>query len=257
MLKISTITSTLNAEKDIDEFVHKFSLQKYKFKELVVVDGGSADSTYKKLKKLKKRFNFLRVFKKNKSTIYEALNYGIKKSNSNIINILGSDDSFINNNLFKKINKIFNKKKIKFIYGNCFYEKNNKIIRIYSKKKFSIFSLDWGFMPAHTTLFVEKKIYEKLNYYSTNYKFASDFEFCLKLFQTKNVKYFYYNNYMVSMKSGGVSNSSLKNIIKSNIEVFHILNNYNKKLIIPKIIYKLLYKFINVISYKFLSFFKN
>jgi len=256
MLKISTITSTLNAEKHIDDFVYEISLQKYKLKELVIVDGGSKDLTYQKLQKLKKKYNFLQVFKKNKSTIYEALNYGIIKSTGNIINILGSDDYFNNGNLFKNINKIFNKTKAKFIYGKCHYIKNNKIIRIYSKKKFNTPSLYWGFMPAHTTLFVDKKIYKKLNYYSTDYKFASDFEFCFKLFHEKNIKYIFYNSFIVSMRSGGVSNSSIRNIVQSNIEVFKILKKYKKKQNIFKIIYKLIYKFLNIIFYNFFNVFQ-
>ncbi len=111
MLKITTVTSTLNVEKDIDQFVKRFNFQKYIKKELIIVDGGSNDATYKKLIVLKKKYKFLKIFRKNNSSIYEALNYGIKKSTGDIINILGSDDKFLNNKIFKIVERIFNEKK--------------------------------------------------------------------------------------------------------------------------------------------------
>ena len=257
MLKISTITSTLNAEKDIDEFVKNFSKQKYKFKELVIVDGGSTDLTIKKLNFLKKKYSFLKVLLKKKSSIYEALNYGIKRAKGQIINILGSDDKFLKVNCFNKVNSIFKKKNISFIYGNCIYTKNNRTIRVYSKKKFNLFSLNYGFMPAHTTLFIDKKNYKKLNYYSTKYRLASDFEFCYRLFKIKNIKFFYYNKYIVSMKSGGASNSSISNILRSNFEVYKILKKNGKKFILIRILFKLSIKIFELFKFKTSLIFKN
>ena len=257
MPKITTVTSTLNVEKDIDRFVKRFGFQKFIRKELIIVDGGSNDSTYKKLQILKKKYKFLKIFKKNNSSIYEALNYGIKKSTGDIINILGSDDKFLNNKVFKIVEKIFKEKKISFLYGNCNFNKNGKIIRVYSNKKFDKKSLNYGFMPAHTTMFIDKKIYKKLNFYSTKYKFASDFDFCFKLYQIKNIKNFYLDLSMVSMRSGGASNASLKNIFLSNKEVFKILKKNNINFILIKLIFKIIYKIIDILKFNFLVFGKN
>lgn len=257
MLKITTVTSTLNAERDIYQFVKKFNFQKYIKKELIIVDGGSNDTTYKKLKVLKKKYRFLKIFRKNNSSIYEALNYGIKKSTGDIINILGSDDKFLSNKIFKIVEKIFREKKISFLYGNCNFNKNGKIIRVYSNKKFEKESLKYGFMPAHTTMFIHKKIYKELNFYSTKYKFASDFDFCFKLFQIKNIKNYYLNISMVSMRSGGVSNAGIKNIFLSNKEVFNILKKNKINFILIKLIFKIIYKIIDILKFNFLVIAKN
>ena len=256
MLKITTVTSTLNVEKDIDQFVKRFKFQKFIRKELIIVDGGSNDTTYKKLKVLKKKYRFLKIFRKNNSSIYEALNYGIKKSTGDIINILGSDDKFLNNKIFKIVERIFNEKKISFLYGNCNFNKNGKIIRVYSNKKFDKKSLKYGFMPAHTTMFVHKKIYKKLNFYSTKSKFASDFDFCFKLFQMKNIKKFYLDLNMVSMRSGGVSNVGIKNIFLSNKEVFNILKKNKINFILIKLVFKIIYKIVDILKFNFLIIIK-
>ena len=84
----------------------------------------------------------------------------------------------------------------------------------------------FGFMPAHTAMFFPKKDIIKIGNYNLKYKIASDFDFCLRFFQS-NIEHQYVDLLISVNKEGGTSNKNLKNIIKSNNEIIKILK-YNK-----------------------------
>ena len=95
-MKISIITITLNSEKTIRDTLNSVLSQSYKNIEHIFVDGGSKDQTLKIIQKNPNKQK--KVFIKKKSSIYEAMNEGIKKSSGEIIQILNSDDIFHSNN---------------------------------------------------------------------------------------------------------------------------------------------------------------
>ena len=96
-MKISIITPTLNSEKSI-AFTFNFVFnQNYKNFEHIIVDGGSNDKTLEIVKKHKVK----KIIIKKKSSIYEAINLGIKNAIGDYILILNSDD-ILNLTLFLK-----------------------------------------------------------------------------------------------------------------------------------------------------------
>lgn len=247
MLKISTICSVLNSEKKINILINSFLSQNYKHKELIIVDGGSTDKTINILKK--NSSNKIKYFVKKKSSIYSAINFGIKKSSGQIINIMGDNDFFFNKNIYKTVIKNFHED-ISYLYGDTEYVNDEKMtVRYYSSKNFNDKTVKFGFMPSHTTLFLKKNIYKKLNYYDTKYFYASDFEFFYRLILQKKLKKNYLPNILSRMSLGGVSNKSIKNILKSNYEVYKILKKNGVILPSLKIFYKLLNKVILLIIF--------
>ena len=86
-MKISIITPTLNSEKSIAFTLNSVFNQNYKNFEHIIVDGGSSDKTLEIVNnhKVKKKI----IVKKN-SSIYEAINIGIKNSKGNYILILST-----------------------------------------------------------------------------------------------------------------------------------------------------------------------
>jgi len=244
MLKISTICSVLNSQKKINILLNSFKNQDYKNKELIIVDGGSSDNTINLINKKKNKQ--IKVLVKKKSTIYEAINHGIKKSSGQVINIMGDNDFFANRKIFNLINKKFTKD-ISYIYGDTEYVNLNKrLIRYYSSKNFTKKKVKFGFMPSHTSLFIKKKIFNKLGYYSTQYFYASDFDFFYRLLDKKNLKKIYLPSTLTKMTTGGVSNSSIKNILLSNYEVYKILKINKVTFPIFRIFYKLSTKIIKL-----------
>ena len=74
-------------------------------------------------------------------------------------------------------------------------------------------------MPAHTSFYAKRELFEKSGYYKTDYKIAADFELLLRFLLIYKIKYEYLEFPFVSMRMGGISNRSLKSKFILNKEI--------------------------------------
>ena len=246
-MPLSIITTVLNNEKFICDCVNSVRKQKLNQKyEHIVVDGGSNDNTLKVLRELKKKNKNLRIFEKKNLGIYEGINYAIKKSKYNYIGILHSDDFYKNNNVFKNILKEFKSNdKLLSIHSNIeFVKRDNKkkIVRFFKSENLKSEDYINCKHPPHTSLFINKKIFEKFGLYNINLKIASDFEFMLRVYGINKVRSKYINKTFVVMRIGGTSNKNIFNIIFSNYEVYKSFKINNMRANIFLILKKILSK---------------
>ena len=129
MYKFSIITVTLNSENTIIKTLNSVIGQTCKHIEHIFVDGGSKDNTVKIIKKYP--FKNKKIIIAKNSTIYSAINIGIKKSSGQIISILNSDDFYNNSKVLENIYKKFEKNKTtEVVSGNVVYFNNNKFTKI-------------------------------------------------------------------------------------------------------------------------------
>ena len=224
-MTLSIITTVLNNEKFIYDCVNSVKKQRFNKKyEHIVVDGGSNDNTLKILRKFKKENKNLKIFEKKRLGIYEGINYAIKKSKYNYIGILHSDDFYKNNKVFKSILEEFKlDNKLLSIHSDVEFVKRNdkkKIVRFFKSENLKSEDYIKCKHPAHTSLFIKKKIFNKFGLYNTKLKIASDFEFMLRVYGINKVHSKYINKTFVVMRTGGTSNKNLFNIILSNYEVY-------------------------------------
>lgn len=220
-MKISIITVTLNSSKTIRDTLNSVISQKYKNIEHIIVDGGSKDETCSILRKYP--FKNKRIFIKKNFGIYKSINYGIKKATGKYICILNSDDIFQSNNIIENVVKLVSKnKKIKIFLGNVAYFDDfdyYKVTRFYSSAKFKKWKMKFGIMPPHPASIIKKEIYNKYGYYNENFRIAADFEFFLRLFLIKNLKFRLINKTIVRMRSGGISGKNFKSYWISTAEI--------------------------------------
>lgn len=244
MYKVSIITVTLNSEKTILDTLNSAINQTCKNIEHIFVDGGSNDNTIKILKKYP--FENKKIIIKKNSTIYEAINIGIKKSTGHIISILNSDDFYNNSGILEKIYKEFKKNKTTdVISGNVVYFKNNKfnkITRYYKASDFKINEIYTGMMPPHTGTFIKKSIYNKYGLYNEKYKIASDYDYFVKIFK-KKINYHRVNYVTTRMRAGGISGRSIISNIKSSLEIVNSLKENQIKQNPLKILLRFIKKF--------------
>ena len=185
-MKISIITPTLNSEKSIAFTLNSVFNQNYKNFEHIIVDGGSNDKTLEIVKKHKVK---KKIIIKKKSSIYEAINLGIKNAIGDYILILNSDDILNSNFVFKKLVKNIKKNKSKILLGDVCYHDNftyKKIVRYYKASSFKPWMMYLGLMPPHTGALIHKDIYQKNRSYDPQFRIAGDFEFFLRIFLKKN-----------------------------------------------------------------------
>ncbi|WP_440680319.1 glycosyltransferase family 2 protein [Candidatus Pelagibacter sp. HIMB1517] len=225
MVKFSIITCCLNSQETIVKCIDSVKKQNFKDYEHIIVDGGSTDKTLSKIKKNK--YSRLKLFVHKKKGIYQAFNFGLKKSSGNIVHFLNSDDFYSSNNILKKVYLIFlneNKLDIGFFGVEFLRHGMLGLRRKYDSVGFRKYYLYFGIMPPHTGAFIKKKIFSKIGYFDLSYKIASDFDLILKIFKNKSINYRFFKKVVVKMKPGGASNKYFFSFFHNSVEIKKILN---------------------------------
>jgi glycosyltransferase involved in cell wall biosynthesis len=220
LLKISIITVSFNSVKSIAHTINSVLAQTYPEIEYIIIDGSSTDGTIEIIESFSSGISTF-ISEPDKG-IYDAINKGIKMATGDIIGILNSDDFFYDNSVIEKIAKSIEENNIDAIIGDVqFVDQANtsKVIRYYSSKHFKTARFRFGFMPAHSSFYVKKELFEKLGYYKTDYKIAADYELLIRFLYVNKIKYKYLEMPFVSMRMGGVSNKSIHSIYTLNKEI--------------------------------------
>ena len=244
-MKISIITPTFNSERFISSNVNSIKNQTYKNFEHVIIDNKSKDKTVEIIKNEGKN---LKIISESDKGIYDAFNKGIALAKGDVISIINSDDYLADDKVLENVISVFNSHNIDIVYGNIKYVKRdnpNKVVRFWRSNPYvhKMFYLGWS--PPHPSFFVKKKIYEKYGNFNTNFGNASDFELMFRFLEKHRIKSFHLDDTMVIMRTGGVSNKNIYEIIRQNITLMKILS-INKS--IPMIIKFCISKFLNRIK---------
>lgn len=221
---ITIITCTYNSEKTIADCVRSVKNQSYKNIEHLIIDGLSKDSTLEIIQDVNDR---CKIISEIDNGIYDALNKGILSASGEIIGFLHSDDVFKNNDCVKLILDSFNDD-IDGVYGNLNYVSQfnlNKIIRKWNSCDFNYSLLKKGWMPPHPSLFLKKKVYDKHGLFNLKYFISADYDFMIRIFKDKNLKFIHLPSVMIQMRLGGSSNKSLQNLIKKMREDYSIIKS--------------------------------
>ena len=97
--------------------------------------------------------------------------------------------------------------------------KKKKFFRIYNCTNFKRFMFLFGMMPPHPGIFIKKKIYEKYGLYNEKFKNAGDFEFLCRVLYKKKNEFLRIDKNLVTMTSGGKSNTGVKSILLNSSEI--------------------------------------
>jgi glycosyltransferase involved in cell wall biosynthesis len=258
-MKISIITVCLNSEKTIRDTINSVLSQSYKNIEHIFVDGGSTDKTLDLLKRNPNKNK--KIFLKRNSSIYEAMNFGIKKSSGNIIQILNSDDVLENSRIIDEVIKKVKKfPDINIFLGNVVFFSNNKfdlIKRYFVADKDKINNIRNGEMPPHPSSFIKKETYKKFGLYKTNLKIASDFDYFSRILLKNKQKYKLLNKNVVRMRAGGVSDRFFKSYLVCSKEIILSLRQSQIKFNKIKIYLRFIKKIKELISWNQKSLNKN
>jgi glycosyltransferase involved in cell wall biosynthesis len=218
-MTVTIITVSFNSAKTISDTLQSIALQTYPKIEHIIIDGASKDHTLDIIRQFP---HVAKVISEPDKGIYDAMNKGINMATGDIIGILNSDDFYGATDLIQKVVDAFEQQQIDAVFGDVtFVQPNNlkKVVRYYSSKRFHPKKFEFGYMPAHPTFFTKKETYEKYGMFKTNYHISADYELLIRLLYVHKLKYHYLNYSMVTMRAGGVSNSSLKHIYILNKEI--------------------------------------
>lgn len=212
--KFSIITVVYNGASTIARCMESVGSQKGADIEHILIDGCSTDATLQILENYRNQIS-IQVSEPDEG-IYDAMNKGIKLATGDIIGILNCDDIYSNDTVLAHVALLMEDQNIDAIYGDLVYFSPNapqKVHRTYRSKLFSPDKLGMGLMPAHPTLFLRKRIYDKFGLFDSSYRIGGDFEFIARIFKDKLINYLYVPEVMVGMQIGGISTSGMRNTL--------------------------------------------
>ena len=235
-MQVSLITCTNNSEKTIQKCCQSVYSQTYNNIEHIIVDKNSQDKTISIIKQYK--LKNIKIYNQKGFGIYNALNKGMKLCNGKIIGILHSDDEFIDQEIISEIVSKFHEKNFDILFSNIYYTKKNDIDKIIRKWKSNLKEgvqsnkelnslINTGWMPPHPGIFLKKDLLNEIGNYDENFKISSDYDFIIRLFRNQKIKFYYLDKFTIKMRSGGISNKNLKNILLKMREDFEIMKRYN------------------------------
>jgi glycosyltransferase involved in cell wall biosynthesis len=178
--KISIVTPSFNSASTIRETIESVQAQDYENREHIIVDGGSTDGTLEILKGIP----HLQWKSEKDEGLYDAMNRGIARCTGDAIVILNADDCFRPGAVRAAAEALAKHPEWDALFGDVvFVDEAGK--KIYQRQEalydynVLLYGLDY---ICHQTLFVRKKIYDRLGGYKhKEFLNSADYEFKLRL----------------------------------------------------------------------------
>lgn len=211
--KVSIITAVWNRAHSVEGAIQSVLGQTYPNLEYVVVDGGSTDGTVEIIQKYRNRLGAF-VSERDQG-LFDAVNKGIRLATGEIIGMLHSDDTFGSPDTVAHIVRAMQRENADAAWGDLVYVDQNdssKVVRFWRSSSFRPGLYRGGWMPPHVTFFARKELFEKYGYYDMRFGLSADFELMTKFLEVKRIKGVYVPEVITRMRTGGVSNRSLKNL---------------------------------------------
>lgn len=224
MIKISVVTAVFNRQQTVGDAIESVLSQSYSQVESIVIDGASTDGTLAVLEYYRPRLGVL--ISENDNGIYEALNKGIKHATGDVVGFLHADDLFENSMVLSKVASAFQDPAVDAVYGDLVYVKNNdieQVIRYWKSGLYDMDAISHGWMPPHPTFYVRRAVYDRLGAFDTRYRIAADYDTVLRFLAVAKIRVAYIPEVLVRMRAGGISNRSLKTIVRKSLEDIDVL----------------------------------
>ena len=223
-MRVSIITVCFNSESTIVDTLRSVSSQSYQEIEHIIIDGGSHDGTIDLVKRHGHRVQKL-VTGPDKG-IYDAMNKGLVLATGDYVAYLNSDDFYCDNTVIQQVVAAIQETGSDVIFGDLSYvqrENPKQRVRYWKSRAFKQGSFAKGFPPPHPTFFMKRELLVELGGFDLSYSLASDFDLMFRALEIKKYNSTYLPFEITSMRMGGATNKSIKNIIRQNQEILRCL----------------------------------
>lgn len=246
-MKFSVITVSYNSVLTLRDTMESVLAQRLVEVEYIVVDGASKDGTLDLLREYETKFDgrMLWVSEPDKG-LYDAMNKGIQMATGDVVGMLNSDDFFTDEYSLHRLLRVFERESdLDAVYADIHFvhpDNLKKCVRYYSSKVFTRKLMRLGFMPAHPTFYMRKRLYEQNGLYKTDYRICADFELLLRFIFVNRIMVQYVRTDLVTMRIGGASTGGLSShriIMREHLRAFKENGVYtNSALLSLRYVYK-------------------
>lgn len=189
--KVSIITVVYNGATYIRYCIESVIAQNYSNIEYIIMDGGSTDGTIDIIKEYENQISYWESGKDK--SMYDAINKGMRKSTGEIIASLNSDDIYYSNDVISEVVSKYEK------YGNLhslYYcdmikeeNQNQRYIKLFQVSADALIASCHSTFVPQPCSFMTKEAVDKCGEFDIQYRFASDYDYMIRLSQYKSPKY--------------------------------------------------------------------
>lgn len=195
---VSVIIPVFNVEKYVQEAIQSIQNQTYTNLEIIVIDDGSTDSTYKLLYEMAKKDKRIKLYKNEHNLkIVKTLNRALKLAKGHYIARMDGDDISALDRIEKQVNFLENNSNYDLVGCSVkSIDEDGNIIgeqKCYSNQKLLDRTLRYVVPSIHATWVVKKEVYDCLQGYR-NVPGVEDYDFLLRM-KTVGYKYTNLENY--------------------------------------------------------------
>jgi glycosyltransferase involved in cell wall biosynthesis len=229
-MKLSIITVCFNAASTIEDAIKSVASQSYEDIEHIIIDGASSDGT---VEIIERHIDQLAHFVSEPDQgIYDAMNKGIALATGEVIGILNADDVYEHDDVLSRVMQCHQNAELDACYADLVYvdpQDLSKVERRWISRDHVQGLCFKGWMPAHPTLFLKRRVYDRCGVFDTSLKLQSDLEFCARIFESHKISSQYVPELWVRMRAGGASNNDIWRRIKGNWESYLALQKLGLK----------------------------
>jgi len=177
---ISIITVALNSEKYIEKAIESVKSQTYKYKEHIIIDGGSADATVDFIQKHESSIDHW--ISEPDQGIADAMNKGIELATGDYVLFLNSDDYLMHSQVLDMATKLMNDQLDIYIFKvNFLYNDGRQMTSLnHSLGILTYFKMG----SCHQGQFISRRLLLELQQFDTDLKINFDYDFILRAYQS-------------------------------------------------------------------------
>lgn len=220
-LKFSIVTVCFNAVETLADTLRSVASQSNSNVEHIVIDGGSTDGT---VELVRSQGQPVSVFVSEPDRgIYDAMNKGIAMATGDVVCTLNADDVYADDTVLEQVAKVFSDSTVDACFADLVYvdqQDASKIVRFWQSRPYDDGLFERGWMPAHPTFFVRRAVYEKFGGFDLSFPRQADFELTMRFLAIHKIKSVYVPKVWVKMRMGGISNNSVRGVMKGNLEAW-------------------------------------
>lgn len=218
-LRISVITAIYNRAATLGQALESVHGQSWPSVEHIVIDGGSTDGSLALLHQ--HRGGIARLVSEPDQGLYDALNKGIRHATGDIVGFMHADDQFASPEALASIASAFEDPSVGAVYGDLVYVNKadgTQVVRYWRAGQYVREQFRDGWMPPHPTFYVRRELYSRFGTFDTRYRISADYDNMLRILWSGGVKAAYVPQVLVRMRTGGMSNRSLLNMLHKSRE---------------------------------------
>jgi glycosyltransferase involved in cell wall biosynthesis len=207
---ISIVTVVYNGAQHLEQAIQSVINQDYENIEYIIIDGGSIDGSVDIIRKYGEKIAYW--VSEPDQGIFHAMNKGIKKAAGDFIGILNADDWYEPGIITQVANAAADKSGHVVFY--CDYYHYDEELSVDSKvKRFSTMEYWKGMSVSHQSMFIDRRVYEKLGDYNLEYRLAADYDFLLRMVND-GVDFVKIETHGVNFRRGGESTMRMRKSIR-------------------------------------------